>query len=336
MSTEHSQPRYLITGAAGFIGSRVVESCQRQSIPVLSVDELQYFDRRPENQGLNFGRRIHLRNLWDELKNPELGPHSSTPISGIIHLGAISDTRETNQALLKELNLEYSQKLWNYATEQRIPFIYASSAATYGNGEFGYDDQESKIPSLVPLNDYGRSKQSFDLWVLEQERQGRTPPHWCGFKFFNVYGMGEGHKGFMSSVVRHAYDEIKKCGKVTLFKSHKPGIPDGFQKRDFIFVQDVVDVLHFALEKPIARGIFNLGTGQARSFLDLAQSVFQALGQAPTLEFIDTPEALRPKYQYFTQASMDRLKDEGWSRPFTDLEIGVKHYIHQLQEREIH
>ena len=320
----HSSKTYLITGAAGFIGARFIESCNALGHRLFSVDDLEHFKKRQENKNLDFGKQIDRSNLFTWLNS--LQPH----FDGIIHLGAITDTRETNEQRLNQLNLEYSKNLWIYASKNKIPYIYASSAATYGDGLNGYDDIESKISELKPLNLYGESKLKFDIWALAQEKLKNSPPSWAGFKFFNVYGFGERHKNFMSSVVLHAYDQIQKTGQVTLFKSHKEGIADGEQKRDFIYVEDVVQALHFALEKPILRGIFNLGTGQARSFLDLARSVFSALGKPENIQFIDTPIAIRDKYQYFTQAEMKRLRFEGFKLPFTDLEVGTQKYIERL------
>jgi ADP-L-glycero-D-manno-heptose 6-epimerase len=190
------------------------------------------------------------------------------------------------------------------------------------------------MPKLEPLNPYGRSKLEFDLWVLEQEREGRTPPSWAGFKFFNVYGFGERHKGGQASVVVHAYDQIRETGRVRLFRSHRPDVADGQQSRDFVYVGDVVDVLHFALAAPIPRGIFNLGSGRARSFLDLARAVFAALGKPESIEWIPTPEAIRDNYQYFTQATMDRLRAEGWDAPATGLEEGVRRTVERLLAAE--
>lgn len=323
-SSQKQGPLYLITGAAGFIGSRFVESCHTRGISVISVDHSDSFNTRPENQGLPFGRTLDLHELSDWLKK-----HKPS-LQAIVHLGAITDTRETNLQLLKRFNLDYSKSLWNYAAENQTPFIYASSAATYGDGALGYGDEEGLIPNLKPLNAYGDSKQQFDLWALEQERERCLPPLWSGFKFFNVYGFGERHKGFMSSVVLHAFDEIQKDGQVTLFKSHRTGIPDGLQKRDFIYVEDVCDVLHFAIEHPIQRGIYNLGSGQARSFLDLAKAVFKALGKPENIQFIDTPLSIRDKYQYFTEAEMKKLRDQNYALPFTSLEEGVRKYVQRL------
>ena len=221
--------------------------------------------------------------------------------------------------------------LWAYCTAQALPLVYASSAATYGDGANGYDDDEALIPALKPLNPYGDSKQQFDLWALAEERAGRRPPSWSGFKFFNVYGFGERHKGAMASVVLHAFDQIRAGGDVRLFKSHRAGIADGHQKRDFIFVEDVVDVLHFALATPIPRGIYNLGTGTGRTFLDLARATFAALGAPERIEFIDMPVELRERYQYFTEARMERLRAAGYRTPFTTLEDGVRQYVSRLQ-----
>ncbi len=332
--TSTQQKTYLVTGAAGFIGARFVESCHHRGIQLISVDEESLFLSRPEHRGLVFNPIIDRDRLIEWLRKDSSADRVTqvTPvIHAIIHLGAITDTRETRVDLLNQLNFGYSQSLWNYASERKIPFIYASSAATYGDGTLGFKDDESLTSKLRPLNLYGDSKLRFDLWALEQERNHNHPPHWAGFKFFNVYGYGELHKGFMASVVQHAFQEIKSTGKVTLFKSHKTGIADGFQKRDFIYVQDVIDVLHFALERPVPRGIYNLGTGQARTFIDLARAVFSALQVSEKFEFVDTPLNLREKYQYFTEAEMNRLRNEGYTQPFTTLEHGVNETIRLLK-----
>src|SRR5262249_54733660 len=244
-----------VTGAAGFIGGRFADSCNKMGITVISVDEPSYFRTRKEHVGIHPGRVIDRRDLFDWLET-EL-----PSLSAIVHLGACTDTTEMDEVYLREINLEYSKRLWSYAVQERVPFIYASSAATYGDGASGYDDDEALIPALRPLNPYAQSKQDFDLWVLRQECLGDVPPSWSGFKFFNVYGFGERHKEKMASVVLHAFDQVQASGKVQLFKSYREGIEDGQQRRDFVSVEDVIDVLHFALRKPIRRGIFNLGTG---------------------------------------------------------------------------
>ncbi|MBI3534656.1 MAG: ADP-glyceromanno-heptose 6-epimerase [Deltaproteobacteria bacterium] len=320
-----TQNPILITGALGFIGARFVESCNRRNIETLCVDLEE--DSRKEHQGIHFGKIIEPEDLFKWLNT------NKPALQAIVHLGACTNTMELNENFLTKVNLEYSKKIWTYASDNKIPLVYASSAATYGAGELGYDDDEKIIPKLKPLNPYGQSKQLFDLWALEQEQRGSTPPTWSGFKFFNVYGFGERHKGAMASVVLHAYDQISESGYLKLFKSHKEGVADGHQKRDFVFIEDVTHVLHFALEKPIQRGIFNLGTGKARTFLDLANATFAAMKKPVKIIYIDTPEVLRPRYQYFTEAKMDRLIKEGYTTPFTSLEKGVDIYSAELSKQ---
>ena len=314
----------LVTGAAGFIGARFVESCGRRGIPVVSVDRAASFRDRPEHRGLAFGTVVDYEQLDDWLGRER------PALAGVVHLGACTDTTEMDVAYLRRVNLEYSQRLWRWCAEQDVPLVYASSAATYGDGGQGYDDDEASIPSLRPLNPYGDSKQQFDLFALAEERAGRRPPVWSGFKFFNVYGYGERHKGSMASVVLHAFDQIRADGEVRLFQSHRPDFADGEQRRDFVFVEDVVDVLHFALATPLRRGIFNLGTGTSRTFLDLAHATFAALGLPPRVRFIPMPEHLRARYQYATEARMARLRTAGYTAPFTTLEDGVQRYVERL------
>jgi ADP-L-glycero-D-manno-heptose 6-epimerase len=315
----------LVTGAAGFVGSRFAQACADRGQEVICVDRTGYFSERSEIRATGFGTIVDRDQLFDWLKRekPALG--------GIVHLGACANTMETDEAFLFRNNVEYSQRLWNHARELGIPFIYASSAATYGDGSEGYDDDEARISRLKPLNLYGNSKHLFDLWALEQERQGSHPPQWAGFKFFNVYGFGERHKKNMASVVLHAYEQIRATHAMKLFRSHREGVADGHQSRDFVFVDDVINVLFFALAKPIRRGIFNLGTGKARPFVELARATFAAMKQPEKIEFIDTPLSIRDKYQYFTQAKMDKLKAEGYTRAFTDLDTGVRSYVSRLQ-----
>jgi ADP-L-glycero-D-manno-heptose 6-epimerase len=232
---------------------------------------------------------------------------------------------------LRKVNVEYSQKIWEFCTKHSIPLAYASSAATYGAGEQGYADDESRMDRLKPLNPYGESKRLFDVWATEQEKKGNHPPSWSGHKFFNVYGFGERHKRGQASVVLHSYDQILASGGVRLFKSHREGIAHGHQSRDFIHVGDVIDILEFSISHPIRRGIYNVGTGKARTFLDLTRAVFRALGRPEQIEFIDTPEAIRERYQYFTQATTEKLRAAGYTRPFTSLEEGVKKTVAQLE-----
>jgi ADP-L-glycero-D-manno-heptose 6-epimerase len=316
--------KILVTGAAGFIGARLVEYFHHHGFHLVSVDGLEYFHSRPEHVGLLFGEKVDIELLPDWLEK-----HGSS-LQAIYHLGACSDTMQTDWEYLKKYNLEYSQMIWNFASREKIPLVYASSAATYGDGSCGYDDREEENSKLVPLNLYGESKRLFDLWVLQEEAKGNAPPLWSGFKFFNVYGFGERHKERMASVVLHAFDQIQATGEVKLFKSHRAGIANGEQKRDFIFVEDVIKVLHFALTHPLRRGIFNLGTGKARSFLDLAKAVFHTLKKPEKIHFIDTPPEIREKYQYFTEARMLKLKEAGFKGSFVSLEDGVKSYIQRL------
>jgi ADP-L-glycero-D-manno-heptose 6-epimerase len=325
----------IVTGAAGFIGYQVVKTLEDQNATVICVDELDLFANRPEHTQGPFAARYKwklapetiLAAAFFEQKKAE-----GTPVTGIIHMGACSATTEMRLDYLQRVNTDYTKTLWNLCTQFSIPFVYASSAATYGAGEQGYDDDESKIHSLKPLNPYGDSKAQFDSWALAEEKAGRHPPAWSGFKFFNVYGFGERHKEKMSSVVLQGFDQIVALGKLKLFKSHRDGIADGEQKRDFVYIDDVVDVLLFALKMPLKRGIYNLGSGHARSFFDLARSTFQTLGQETKIEFIDTPIAIRDRYQYFTEATMSKLKAAGYSKPFTSLEAGVKKTVIALQQ----
>jgi len=315
---------YLLTGAAGFIGSRFAESCALRGIELLSVDLKSHFQSRTEHAQVLFGQTIDRDSLISFLDK------SAPKVDAIIHLGACTNTFELDADFFKRVNFEYTKALWNFATQSGLPFVYASSGATYGAGELGYDDDEKLIPSLKPLNPYGQSKQDFDLWALNEEKNGNHPTSWAGFKFFNVYGFGERHKSRMASVVLHSFDQIQKTGGVKLFRSHRTEISDGHQMRDFIAVEDVIDVLHFAAGKPINRGIFNLGSGRARTFLDLARATFAALKLPEKIEFVDTPEVLRERYQYFTEAKMQKLKLEGYTKPFRPLEEGVKIYVSRL------
>lgn len=322
----------IVTGAAGFIGYQLALILKQAGHPVVGVDELLFFESRTEHLDL----QLDLKIPPDEVLHEEFFERllrQGTPVRAIFHMGACSDTTEMRTDFLKRVNVDYSKRLWELAIRFNIPFVYASSAATYGAGEQGYEDDESRMDRLEPLNPYGRSKQEFDLWALAESRKGSEPPAWSGFKFFNVYGFGERHKGRQSSVVLQGFDQIRAQGKIRLFRSHKAGIPDGEQKRDFIHVRDVVDALMFAFEKPIRRGVFNLGSGKARSFLDLARATFSAMGATPVIEYIDTPIEIRERYQYFTEASMERLRAEGFVREFTSLEQGVRETIHALQVR---
>lgn len=317
--------RVLVTGAAGFIGARLSEALIARGTEVVGCDELEHFEKRAFPASLDFVERVDRADLLKWLASPR-------GIEAVFHIGARTDTQELDTVLLGKLNTQYSQDLWSWASQAGIPFVYASSAATYGAGELGYSDDPALIPKLKPLNPYGQSKQDFDLWVLGQTaRQEKSPPRWAGFKFFNVYGFGEAHKGFMSSVILHARDEILARGHAELFKSYRPDFADGMQKRDFVAVEDVVNVLLHAAEAPrFVNGIYNLGTGNARSFVDLARAVFKALGRPEKIQYKEMPEALRPRYQYFTQAEMGRLREAGYQAPFLSLEDGVARYVKRL------
>ena len=315
----------LVTGAAGFIGARFVESCNARGIPVVSVDRADAFTSRPEHRGLDFGKTLDIEELPGWLRD------ARAELAGIVHMGAISSTTELDEAVLKRLNVDYSKNLWSEARRLGIPYVYASSAAVYGDGSLGFDDDDALVPKLRPLNPYGESKRRFDLWTLEEAAAGRTPPAWAGFRFFNVYGYGERHKGPQASVVLHGYDQVKAKGEIRLFRSHKPGVPDGHQSRDFVDVADAVEATWFALKRPIAGGIYNLGTGKARTFLDLARAVFASLGTEERIVFVDTPEGIRERYQYFTEAKMNRLKKQGFARKPVVLEDGVDWYVRRLE-----
>jgi ADP-L-glycero-D-manno-heptose 6-epimerase len=315
----------LVTGAAGFIGARFVDSCNARGIPVVSVDRREAFAARPEHRRLDFGAILDIEELpgWLAGARPDVG--------GIVHMGAISSTTELDEGLLKRLNVDYSKNLWNEARRLCIPLVYASSAAVYGDGSLGFDDADALVPRLKPLNPYGESKRRFDLWALEEAAAGRTPPAWAGFRFFNVYGFGERHKGPQASVVLHGYDQVKKTGEIRLFRSHREGVADGHQARDFVDVADAVEALWFALKRPISSGIYNVGTGRARTFLDLAGAVFASLQAEERLVWVDTPEAIRERYQYFTEAKMERLRKQGFVRKPVTLEDGVDWYVRRLE-----
>lgn len=310
----------IVTGAAGFIGSclvaRLNELGHARDIVVVDDFYKDYKDANLEGKAIRewIHRDIFLH--WFE-QVPSL-------ISMVIHLGARTDTTEQDVAIFDKLNLNYSKQIWSICVKNQIPLVYASSAATYGDGAFGYDDDHTLVASLKPLNPYGESKQDFDLWALAQEN---TPPFWAGVKFFNVYGPNEYHKGRMASVVFHTFNQIMKTGEMKLFRSHRPDVRDGEQQRDFIYIKDVVDVLLFLAEKKPPSGLYNLGTGTARTFYDLASQTFNSLGKPTNISFIDTPEDIRDTYQYFTQANMAKLIAAGYDRPFTSLEDGVHEYV---------
>jgi ADP-L-glycero-D-manno-heptose 6-epimerase len=309
----------VLTGAAGFIGGYVASKFNAYGIRDLILsDDFSNPAKLINHTGRCCIAKIHRDELVNVLERDYAGK-----IETVIHLGARTDTTEMDSALLYRMNTGYSKTLWNYCTRNRINFIYASSAATYGSGENGYSD-DVKPEALKPLNPYGESKNQFDLWALGQTE---TPPYFCGLKFFNVYGPGEGHKGRMASVVFHAYRQITETGKLKLFRSHKEGIADGEQKRDFIYVDDVAEMIWYIYKRHPRNGLLNIGTGEARSFLDLGKAVFAAMDKEPDIEFIDIPADIRDTYQYFTRADIKNLKATGYMRAFTSLEEGVSRYV---------
>jgi ADP-L-glycero-D-manno-heptose 6-epimerase len=318
----------ILTGAAGFIGSCMVRQLNEEGrMNLVLVDDFGREDKNRNLRGKNYLACLDRTDLFEWIERM----HAS--IEAVIHLGARTDTTEQDQAIFDELNLHYSQRLWTKCAQYGLPLLYASSAATYGLGELGYIDRHELCAQLQPLNPYGRSKNDFDIWALAQEKQ---PPFWAGFKFFNVYGPNEYHKGRMASVVMHASRQIKASGTMKLFRSHRPDFQDGEQSRDFIYVKDVVKVLSYFLQKKPQNGIFNLGTGQARSFLDLVKATFQALDLEAQISFIDTPEDIRDTYQYFTEAEMGKLLAAGYTEAFYSLEDGVRDYVRgYLAEGEV-
>ena len=313
------QPTIVVTGTAGFIGSVMVQLLNEKGLTdLLLVDDFGVEGKRKNWELKNYTKVIERQAFLEQL------PLLDFTIDAIIHLGARTDTTEFDYAVHEELNVKYSKALWLYATEKQIPFIYASSAATYGSGEQGYDDSHTILDQLTPLNPYGVSKNEFDKWAIAQTSQ----PHvWTGLKFFNVYGPNENHKGRMASVVMHAYNQIKEKGSLKLFQSHNPNYQDGEQIRDFIYVKDLLELLWFWYKNPTKSGIYNAGTGKARTFNDLAKAIFAALETEPKIDYVPTPEDIRDKYQYFTEATMAKTESAGYSKPFSDLENAVADYV---------
>jgi len=309
----------VITGAAGFIGSCLVSALNEIGITkIILVDNFLEEKKNKNLKNKKYYKKIP-RNIfieWFKINNKD--------ISLVFHLGARTDTISSNYKVFEKLNLYYSQNLWQTCSINKIPFIYASSAATYGSGDLGFEDKHNNIKNLRPLNAYSKSKNEFDKWIL---RQDLAPPYWIGLKFFNVYGPNEYHKGPMSSVIFHMFNQIAVNAKVNLFKSHNRNYQHGEQLRDFIYVKDVINVLIFIKNNRINNGIYNLGTGKARSFIELSNIIFDTLNVTPNINFIDTPKEIRDNYQYFTQAKMDKLIMSGYTQGFTSIDSGVKDYI---------
>jgi ADP-L-glycero-D-manno-heptose 6-epimerase len=309
----------IVTGAAGFIGSCLIQRLNELNFNyIIAVDDFSFEEKNMNLINKKIKARVERTEFMSWLDS------NYQEVEFIFHIGARTDTTEFNKAIFDELNVNYSKDIWNRCVAYQIPLVYASSAATYGLGEIGYDDNEATIPQLKPLNPYGDSKNDFDIWALAQEKK---PFFWAGLKFFNVYGPNEYHKGRMASVIWHAYNQILANGSLKLFKSHHPNYLDGEQLRDFIYVKDLVEVCVFLMEHRKNSGIYNLGTGIARSFNALGTSTFNALAKPVQINYIDTPIDIRDKYQYFTEANMAKLRSVGYAKPFHSLEDGVKDYV---------
>ena len=309
----------IVTGAAGFIGSCLIGRLNQENFNfIIAVDDFSDVDKLPNLEGKKIQERVNRDDFFDWLDQ------NYHEVEFLFHIGARTDTTEFDRAIFDRLNLNYSKRIWEKCIQYQIPLVYASSAATYGLGELGYDDNEALIPQLKPLNPYGDSKNDFDIWALEQENK---PFFWAGLKFFNVYGPNEYHKGRMASVIFHTYHQIQKTGSMRLFKSHNPDFKDGEQMRDFVYVKDVVEVCLFLMHHRRNSGIYNLGSGKARTFLDLAKNTFKNSEVTPDISFIDTPTDIRDKYQYFTEANMSKMRSIGYSKPFHSLEDGIADYV---------
>lgn len=309
----------VVTGAAGFIGSCLIDKLNDEGFKnIIAVDAFGQAEKMKNLEGKEIMEFVERKDFFEWLED------KSDEMEFIFHIGARTDTTEFDKSIFDELNVNYSKKIWTYCTENQVPLVYASSAATYGLGELGYKDDESIIGDLKPLNPYGDSKNDFDIWALEQDKK---PMFWAGLKFFNVYGPNEYHKGRMASVILHAFNQIKASDKMKLFRSHNPEFKDGEQMRDFVFVKDVVEVCYFLMRHRKDSGIYNLGSGKARTFLDLVRATFKALGKKEDIEFIDTPADIRDKYQYFTEADMNKLISIGFDKGFRSLEEGVEDYV---------
>jgi len=320
----------IITGAAGFIGSCLVGYLNKKGYErLILVDEFEDEEKELNLLHKKYLVRVEREGFFEWVTKENLR------VDFVFHLGARTDTTEFDYSIHQKLNVEYSQSMWNYCSHNKIPLVYASSAATYGSGELGYNDSHDLPDKLQPLNPYGVSKNEFDKWVLRHVEDGlHSPPFWAGLKFFNVYGPNEFHKARMASVIFHSYNQVKEKGMVKLFRSHREGFRDGEQLRDFIYVKDVIAVCHWLMEayaahalSSLSSGLFNLGTGEARSFNDLVKATYAGMDKEPNIEYIDMPEDIRDKYQYFTEANMNKLRSIGYDKLFYSLEAGVEDYV---------
>lgn len=314
----------VITGSAGFIGSALAARLNEvRFFDLVLVDDFSREDKALNHEGLVCAERVDRRAFFDWLEVNE------NQVQFIFHLGARTDTTEQDRAIFDDLNVSFSQRVWNACIAYGLPLVYASSAATYGGGEHGYVDDHALVDQLTPLNPYGDSKNDFDRWALSEDAAGRAPYFWAGLKFFNVFGPNEYHKGRMASVVFHTFNQVRATGAMNLFRSHRPDFTDGGQTRDFVYVKDVAEVCLFLMHhrQSSSNGLYNLGTGHARTFLDLATATFHAMDKTPQIGFIDTPEDIRDTYQYFTEADMSKLRSIGYDREFHSLEAAIDDYV---------
>jgi ADP-L-glycero-D-manno-heptose 6-epimerase len=320
-------PRMIVvTGGAGFIGSNIVARLTAETAyDVVVCDRLETADLA---KWKNLAKHA-IADFWSSEELFEQLERHAARIEAVVHMGAISSTTEPDADLILRTNFTLSRDLWDWCAVRGSRMIYASSAATYGDGETGFDDDDDaeSLSQLRPLNAYGYSKMLFDQYAVRQADRGQAPPQWAGLKFFNVYGPNEGHKGGMKSVVAQIWPKVAAGETVTLFRSHNPNYSDGGQMRDFVYVDDVVDIIEFLLQSPQVSGIFNAGSGQARSFADLARATFDAAGKTPSIDYVDTPLSIRDRYQYFTEARMDRIRAAGFEGQSTPLEEGVRRYV---------
>ncbi len=315
----------VITGSAGFIGSALAARLnEARFFDLVLVDDFQRPEKDANHADLIFSEKVERSefNAWLDANESQ--------VQFVFHLGARTDTTEQDRGIFDALNLRYSQDVWKRCVQFGLPLVYASSAATYGGGELGYKDSHELVNQLKPLNPYGESKNDFDRWALGQSDRGNAPYFWAGLKFFNVFGPNEYHKGRMASVVFHTFNQVNATGGMKLFRSHRPDYTDGGQTRDFVYEKDLAEVCLFLMHhrKTESNGLYNLGSGKARTFLDLAHATFDAMGKPRNVSFIDTPEDIRDTYQYFTEADMSKLKSIGYDRPFASLEEAIEDYVH--------